>query len=64
MSKFNEQKKVQDQKTPSDEEVWTAIRYLDIEIDEKSTTRNALIALTAALLIICVTVLELRLRGL
>lgn len=62
--KFNEQKKRVDQKTPSDQEIWSAIRYLDFEIGEKPSTRNAMIALAAALLIICVTVWLLRARGL
>jgi hypothetical protein len=62
--KFNEQKKTLDQKTPSDQEVWSAIRYLDIEIDERPSTRKAIIALAAALLIICVTVWVLRARRL
>ncbi len=46
---FNELKKTPDQKTPSDQEVWSAIRYLDIEIDEKQSTRNAILAPVAAL---------------
>jgi hypothetical protein len=62
--KFNELKYTTDQKTPSDQEVWSAIRYLDIDIDEKQGTRNAIFALVAALLIICVAVCLLRARGL
>jgi hypothetical protein len=62
--KFNEQKKTLGQKTPSDQEIWSAISYLDFEIDEKPSTCNAIIALAAALLIICVTVCLLRARGL
>ena len=62
--KFNELKNTTDQKTPSDQEVWSAIRYLDLELDEKHRTRNAICALVAALLIICVAVCLLRARGL
>jgi hypothetical protein len=62
--KFNEQKKTLGQKTPSDQEIWSAIRYLDFEIDEKPSACNAIIALAVALLIICVTVCLLRARGL
>jgi len=54
VSKFNEPKKVLDQKTPSDEEVWTAIHYLDFELDRKTRTDRVMIALAAALLIVCV----------
>ena len=61
---LNQQKENPDQKAPSDQEVWCAIRYLDFEIEDKAGIRNVVIALAAALLIICVTVLELRLRGL
>ena len=64
MSKFNELKNTTDQKTPSDQEVWSAIRYLDLEIAERQSTRNAILALVAALLIICVAVCLLRGRGL
>jgi hypothetical protein len=64
MPEFNEQKEKLDQKAPSDQEVWFAIRYLDFEIDDKAGIGNLVIALAAALLIICVTVLELRVRGL
>jgi hypothetical protein len=62
--KFNELENTTDQKAPSDQEVWSAIRYLDLEIDEKLSTRNAILALVAALLIICVAVCLLRGRGL
>jgi hypothetical protein len=62
--KFNEPKKTLVRKTPSDQEIWSAIRYLEFEIDEKPSTCNAIIALGAALLIICVTVCLLRARGL
>jgi len=34
----------------------SAIRYLDLGIDEKQSSRNAILALVAALLIICVVV--------
>jgi hypothetical protein len=34
----------------------SAIRYLDLGIDEKQSTRNAILALVAASLIICVVV--------
>ncbi len=60
MPKFDEQKKILDRKTPSDNEVWAAIRYLDIEIDDKPGTRNAIIAMAGALLMICATVCLLR----
>ncbi len=58
MPKFDEQKKILDRKTPSDNEVWVAVRYLDIKIDDKPGTRNAIIAV--ALLMICATVCLLR----
>jgi hypothetical protein len=64
VSKFNELKNTTDQKTPSDQEVWSAIRYLDLEIAEGQSTRNAILALVAALLIICAAVCLLRGRGL
>ena len=64
MAKFNEQRRTLDEKTPSHEEVWSAMRYLDFEMEDKTGTRNSIIALVAVLLIICVTVLELRSRGL
>jgi hypothetical protein len=54
--KFNELKTL-DQTTPSDDEVWAAVRHLDIEIDETPLTHNAIIVLAAVLLIICVTIL-------
>jgi len=60
VSKFNEQKKVLGQKTPSEEEVWTAIRYLDFELDWKTRTDRVMIALAAALLIVCVIAFLLR----
>ena len=64
MPKFNEQKKTLDQKIPSDLEVWSAIRYLDIEVREKPSPRNALIALGVLLLMISATFCLLRLCGL
>lgn len=64
MHKSKELKNTTEQKTPSDQEVWSAIRYLDIDIDEKQSARNAILALVAALLIICVAVCLLRARGL
>jgi len=64
VAKFNEQRKTLDEKTPSHEEVWSAIRYLDFQMDDKTGIRNSIIALAAVLLIICVTVFELRSRGL
>lgn len=64
MRKSKELKNTTEQKTPSDQEVWSAIRYLDIDIDEKQSARNAILALVAALLIICVAVCLLRARGL
>lgn len=64
MPEFNEQKESLDQKTPSDQEIWSSIRYLDFEIEDKATTRNAMTALAAILVMIFVTLCELRLRGL
>lgn len=64
MAKFNDPRRTLAEKTPSHEEVWSAIRYLDFEMKDKADTRDAIIALAAALLIICVTVLGLRLIGL
>ena len=55
VTKFNQQRRTLDEKTPSHEEVWSAIRYLDFEMKDRAGTRNAIIALMAALLIICVT---------
>ena len=60
MPEFNEQKETLDQKALSGQEIWSAIRYLDFEIEDKVTTRNAVVALAAALLIICITVCDPR----
>jgi hypothetical protein len=62
--RFNEQKKTLGRKTPSDQEIWSAIRCLDFEIDEEPSICNAIIALAAALLIICVTICLIWARGL
>jgi hypothetical protein len=64
VAKFNEQRRTLDENTPSHEEVWSAIRYLDFQMEGKARSSNAIIVLAAALLIICVTVLELRSCGL
>jgi len=54
--KFNEQKKTLDEKAPSAHEVWSAIRYLEADIEQKPSTLNVIIPLTAILLFICVMV--------
>jgi len=64
MPESDEPKEMVEQQAPSDQEVWSAIRYLDFEIEDDPSSRNAIFALMAALLIIFVTVCELRLRGL
>lgn len=64
MPEFDESNETVEQQAISDQEVWSAIRYLDFEIEDDPSSSNAIIALMAALLIIFVTVCELRLRGL
>ena len=64
MYKFNEQKRTIEMESASDEEVSLAIRYLDLEVEDKAGTRNLIIAVVAALLILGATFLDLHLRGL
>ncbi len=56
MPKPNEQRKTLSQNGLSDEEIWSAIRYLDPDT-HKATTGNAIIAFVAVLSIICLTIL-------
>jgi hypothetical protein len=64
MPEFDESKETVEQQALSDQEVWSAIRYLDFDIEDDPSSRNAIFALMAALLIIFITVCELRVRGL
>jgi len=55
---------MKDDMTTEDQEIWSAIRYLDP--DEKQNAANAvgMIILLALALLVCIVLVELRLRGL
>jgi hypothetical protein len=48
MPEFDESKETVEQQALSDQEVWSAIRYLDLEIEHDPSSGNAIIALTTA----------------
>lgn len=55
---------MKDDMTREDQEIWSAIRYLDP--DEKRTTGRgiAMVVVLALALLVCFVMVELRLRGL
>jgi hypothetical protein len=57
------QKKDNDEETVSDQEIWSAIRYLDPDTRTKSSNILAIVTLTA-IFSICLACIVLHLRGL
>ena len=62
MEKNTEHKKAKDEETPSDQEIWWTIRYLDPDV--KATDGGVIITLLALFAIVCVVVAVLYSRGL
>ncbi|HUE53852.1 MAG TPA: hypothetical protein VMO80_16025 [Terriglobales bacterium] len=60
----NQQKEANDHGTISDQEVWSAIRYLDPESDDSESDITAGIALLVVVCIVCLVCALLHLRGL
>ena len=59
---FDEQRR-EDEKTDQEQEVWSAIRYLDPDEEHKSADIAAIVAVVALLLIILVIFVGLYVRG-
>ena len=63
MAKNTEQQKRNDEETVSDDEIWSAIRYLDPET--KETVHNIAVTITLiAVFSICLACIVFHLRGL
>jgi hypothetical protein len=60
---FDERRR-EDEKTDQEQEVWSAIRYLDPDEEHKSADIAAIVAVGALLLIILVIFVGLYVRGL
>jgi hypothetical protein len=60
----NEQKEANDRVINSDREVWSAIRYLDPELNHRECDIAAAITVLAIICIVCMVYLSLHFRGL
>jgi hypothetical protein len=60
----HQHKEANDQGVISDREVWSAIRYLDPELDKRESDIAAAIAVSAVVCIVCLVRALLLLRGL
>ena len=64
MPRNNEQKEANDSEIISDREIWSAIRYLDLESDHSECDIAAVIAVVAVICIVCMVVVLFHFRGL
>jgi len=66
MEKDTEHREAKDEETPSDQEIWWTIRYLDSDLKDRATDGGVTvtIALLALAAIVCVVVAVLNSRGL
>ena len=53
-----------DEITDESQEIWSAIRYLDPDEKHSATRAVAMIVVLALALLICIVLVELRIRGL
>jgi hypothetical protein len=60
MARHNEQKGANDSEIISDGEVWSAIRYLDPELDHRESDIAAVIAVLAIVAILCMAIVFLQ----
>ncbi len=64
MPRNSEQKEANDIEIISDRDVWSAIRYLDPELDHRESDFAAAIAVLAIVCTLCIVIVLLHLRGL
>jgi hypothetical protein len=64
MAKNIEHKKAKDEETPSDQETWWTIRYLDPDVKDKASDNGVIITVLALFAVVCVVVALLYSRGL